>query len=450
MSGFAWRRHFPFLLLAAAITTYHFAGLGAVPFHPDETSLLYQSRDLETLLRAPLRLAWDPALEGDYDQTYRALNPPLPKWVLGVGRRLAGYGPDWVAVDWDWSLSWQENVARGALPPEGLLWGARAASVALLPLTLAALYWIGLRLEGRALGLTAVVFFGLNALTLLHTRRAMAEGTLALGVSLAVALALEADRRPWLAGMAGAMAVASKLSAAPLALVGLVGALWSRTTAASPLDRAGAAARYLTSLIVGILLLHPFLWSNPPRAALEMWQARQALLSEQTTTLEAILPGQAVDTPVERLAATLGQLFLNPPQLAEVGNYLEATQAMDQAYLANPLHRLGRGSVGGGLVMVLTLYGWILGSLRARHKGGAYARTVALLSLATAVEGLALFVTLSLPFQRYYIPLVPLLTLWMALPPALLLRAGKQRLLRGRSNQGPLPRGSHLTPAGSR
>lgn len=430
MRDSAWRRHLPFLVLALVITGYHLAGLAAVPFHPDETSLLYQSRDLETLFRAPLLLAWNPALEGDYDQTYRALNPPLPKTVLGLGRRLAGYGPEWVSVDWDWSKSWQENLARGALPPQELLLGARAASTLLLPFSLALVYWLGLRLEGRALGLTAAALFGMNALTLLHTRRAMAEGTLVLGVCLAVALALEADRRPWLAGLASAVAVASKLSAAPLALVGLAGALWNRGAVDSVSSRMAGAARYLVALAAGLLLLHPFLWSNPPGAALEMWRARQTLLKQQTSTLEAIFPGQAVDTPVERLAAIVGQLFLNPPQLAEVGNYLEATRAMDQAYLANPVNSLLRGPVGGGLAMVLTLYGWILGGLRARRKGGAYARAVALVSLATAVEGSALFLTLPLPFQRYYMPLVPLLAIWIAWPPALLLREAKKRLLR--------------------
>ena len=74
-----------------------FQGVGLVPFHPDESSVLYQSRDFEVWFTEPLSLVWDASNSDDYDQQYRALNAPLAKYVLGIGRRLAGYGPE--AVD---------------------------------------------------------------------------------------------------------------------------------------------------------------------------------------------------------------------------------------------------------------------------------------------------------------------------------------------------------------
>jgi len=37
-------------------------GISLIPFHPDETSLLYQSRDFEILLSDPASLIWNPDL----------------------------------------------------------------------------------------------------------------------------------------------------------------------------------------------------------------------------------------------------------------------------------------------------------------------------------------------------------------------------------------------------
>ena len=116
-----------FLFLALSIAAvWIFSGLDRIPFHPDETSLLYQSRDLEFWLLSPATMAWEEQRMEDQDQTYRLLNPSFPKYVLGAGRLLAGFDASSVATDWDWTLSFESNQERGAYPPTGLLRGARA------------------------------------------------------------------------------------------------------------------------------------------------------------------------------------------------------------------------------------------------------------------------------------------------------------------------------------
>ena len=69
-------------------------GVQKVPFHPDESSLLYQSRDLEAYLHGPRALAWDASKLDDADQVYRLLNAPLTKYLLGLSRQLIGKGGD--------------------------------------------------------------------------------------------------------------------------------------------------------------------------------------------------------------------------------------------------------------------------------------------------------------------------------------------------------------------
>ncbi|HLF82528.1 MAG TPA: hypothetical protein VI410_12230, partial [Anaerolineales bacterium] len=71
------------------LVAFLFSGVGRVPFHPDETSLLFESRDLELYLTDPRSMAWSEAGRGRAEQEYRALNAPLSKYVLGIGRRLA-------------------------------------------------------------------------------------------------------------------------------------------------------------------------------------------------------------------------------------------------------------------------------------------------------------------------------------------------------------------------
>jgi len=107
-------------------------GLENIPFHPDESSLLFQSRDLEKITSDPLSMVWSADRIGEIDQTYRLLNPPFPKYIIGLGRVIAGYSSDDVDNDWDWSATWDENVASSALPEPKLLLGSRIATTLVL------------------------------------------------------------------------------------------------------------------------------------------------------------------------------------------------------------------------------------------------------------------------------------------------------------------------------
>lgn len=387
-----------------------------IPFHPDETSLLYQGRDLEILLSSPGTLAWDPARSDDYDQRYRALNAPLAKYVIAISRRLIGYGPEHVATDWNWEKSWQENKDAGALPDDRLLQAARTGVTILLPVSMLILTACGYLLAGKRAAYLTALLFAMHALILVHNRRAMSEGVMILGVCLAILGLLLADRHPWLAALGAGIAFNAKYSTAPLLLISLVACLWV------PAAQEKRSKKILKNFVIFVLVLaivlvglNPFLWSDPVHAAAELWQARQTLVSEQVLALKVRLPEQVLDSLAKRLAALLGHLFLSPPQFAEVGNYLQQTTRQAEAYLSFPLHQLLRGNVGGALFFVLTLFGIIVSYRGFSTVRASTRRMFLLLGMATFVQACALLVAIPLPFQRYYLPLVPFVCLWTAL-----------------------------------
>jgi 4-amino-4-deoxy-L-arabinose transferase-like glycosyltransferase len=399
--------------MAVLLTAIYLAGVASVPFHPDETSWLFQSRDLEALASHPSDLAWRAGAPSTPETTYRALNAPLAKYVLGIGRRLAGFDASSVAVDWDWMATWQANVERGALPPRGLLLAARLASAALYPASLGLMYLAGRRAHNMWTGLAAMLFFGLHALVLLHTRRAMAEGALTFGVSLAIFGMLQGDRRPWLAGLGFALAMWSKQSTAVLLPASLLAVVWSGEGFLPWRHAIRNLALALGVIAAVTLALNPFLWHRPAEAARQMLEARREFVRRQTSTLEAMQPGVVLNDPGLRLAVMVDQLYLAAPQCAESGNYVAETQAATDAYLENPLHRLGRSLPAGGILLALTITGMGLAMVRA-FGPSPHRRGLVLLLLATLLQAIGLWAAVPLPYQRYVIPLVPFACVWAA------------------------------------
>jgi len=404
-------------IVLTLLLAFLFSGVGRVPFHPDETSLLYQSRDLELYLSDPRSMVWSEARRGRAEQEYRALNAPLSKYVLGVGRRLAGHGADEVGVDWDWSLSWEQNLLRGALPAAELLLPARLASTSSVAAALFLMYLCGLRIGGRFTGLASVLLLGLNALVLLHGRRAMAEGTLIFAVCLGMWGILQADRRPWLAGLATALAFSAKHTALPFIPLGWLAVLW-RGQSASPAPfvrhAAQSSAIYLGTAALVVMAMNPLLWSDPLASGMEALRARRALVQEQ---IQAQAEQSALRLPltgVDSLSALIAQLFLTPLQFEELPNYAENLSQSVAAYLQSPLRSLFRGWISGGLLMGLAMAGMLFGLARLRTANRPVRRDIGLLILTTLAQAVVLLLTLPFPYQRYYLPLVPLSVIWAA------------------------------------
>jgi hypothetical protein len=164
------------LILLVILCVVYFAGITKIPFHPDESTQLMMSSDIDGLISNPFRLAWDPTQGENISQTYRLLDAPITRYLLGIGRNLAGLPPP--SSFWDWSLDWQANLGQGAMPESRLLLAGRLVIGILFPFSLVLLYISTRAIGGKVGGYTAIILLSLNAVVMLHTRRAMAEGPL--------------------------------------------------------------------------------------------------------------------------------------------------------------------------------------------------------------------------------------------------------------------------------
>jgi 4-amino-4-deoxy-L-arabinose transferase-like glycosyltransferase len=350
------------------------------------------------------------------------VDAPLTKYLLGLGRSLAGLPA--LPADWDWSKTWQQNQAAGALPDPSLLLAGRLTLTLLLPLSLLLIYQIGARMYGSSTGLLAALLLGLNALVLLHDRRAMAEATLTFGVLFALWSFLAGRRHPWLVGLGLAVVFNAKQTGLALLPVGLLAVALpdpQRQPARHPgyqhpgwLRTAGAWVQILVVFGLVTFLLNPFLWRRPVQAVQAAIAERQDLQQRQIADFKRLLPEAALENPSRRLAALLANLYFGPPAFAEAGNYSPHTQVSEQAYLAKPGHNLLRGLPGGAVMFALNLVGIGLACLRLRRADPQQRQDLAILLLASLCLASGLFWLAPLPWQRYVIPLVPLTCLWSA------------------------------------
>jgi hypothetical protein len=259
---------------------------------------------------------------------------------------------------------------------------------------------------------TGVILLATNALALLHTRRAMAEGILLFTSILTMWALVRTEKQRWLISIPATLAFCAKQTLAPLLPIGLVAVLWSAEEVQhSRWKTTGKQALYFSTTVLALLLLmHPFVWSQPLRALQASIQARQSLAARQT----ADRPEQTLNTTERKLVSMISNLYLNPPVFAETRNYTAETYSSEQAYLTNPLHSLFRSIPAGGTLLVLNLFGFITGILRAIRKKPAAQRRMVLILAATILQTIALFVLIPLPWQRYYLPLIPYTCLWTA------------------------------------
>jgi hypothetical protein len=406
-------RDWLFLALAGALTLYYLWGIMLVPFHPDESTYLFMSSDFETLLQDPLSLAWQHEKVSDLRQHYRAVDPPLTRDLLGLGRTIARLGA--LPTDWDWSKSWEENQQAGALPDQGLLTTGRVTMTLLLPFSLWLIYQIGKKVNRDLTGLLAVLLLGTNALVMLHGRRAMAEGVLVLGTILALWGILQAGQRPWLAGLCAAMVFNAKHTGLVLLPVSMLAACWPLPGVSFRWGKAsGALIQVLGVFILLTLVLNPFLWSNPRRAIQSAWSERQELVQRQLANTARLTPGQVLSDPARRAAALLANLYILEPSFAEVGNYQAQTAAAERAYLSMPGTNLFRGYVWGSLLFTFTLAGIAIAITRLRRLQAIERRNVILVLIAMSAQVLSLIWLVPLPWQRYVIALVPYVCVWIA------------------------------------
>ena len=115
---------------------YVIAGAALTPFHGDESTQVYMSRDYAyQFLQRDLNLVTfhDPPLSAQ-EQDLRLLNGTLNKYLIGLAWHLGGFTLADINEQWDWGGSWDYNQSTNHAPTPALLNVARLPSAILLAL----------------------------------------------------------------------------------------------------------------------------------------------------------------------------------------------------------------------------------------------------------------------------------------------------------------------------
>jgi 4-amino-4-deoxy-L-arabinose transferase-like glycosyltransferase len=406
-----------YILLGALYLVFLLATLSSVPFHPDEATYIYMSRDFDRIAASgPIAICWTAGNESDPLQVERERDSPLARYTIGLSRLVGGL-PATIS-NWNWSADWEQNLGQGAVPSDGLLLAARVPQALLLFLAVLLMARIGWKLAGEAGAVSAAILLGANSQILLHARRAMSEAGLLLGMLLVIAIVLEWRESkgkifrgiffPLATGAALALAASAKYSgllAAPPALAGMFladGTDTFRQTIRKGLARTGVMA--LGFLIV-FLALNPVYWCSPLATLSAVIAQRQVLLAAQVSAVRIAAPGLVLDSLPLRLLAVPYQVFLAPLAFWDISNYAQITAAAQHAYLSNPWNGLTSGGILPLLWCAFSLggLGWVF--VRGARRGGDGRLRIIFVWFLSVFGGIVIGVPIL--WQRYYLPLIP-------------------------------------------
>ncbi|MFQ3565779.1 MAG: phospholipid carrier-dependent glycosyltransferase [Aggregatilineales bacterium] len=436
----------PFLLVLFMI--YVIGGMAIAPFHGDESTQIYMSRDYAYLFieRDLDRVRYqDPPLSST-EQHLRLLNGTVNKLLIGAMWHAAGFTVDDLNEQWDWGAGPEHNQANGHAPSSALLRVARLPSTLLLAASIPLIYILGALFNWRA-GLLAAAYYTFNPALLLNGRRAMMEGSLIffslLTVLAGVSLLRARGGRLWgaclLLGAAAGLALASKHNAIfvvlpVFAVAGLVGAAQS----AAPAARRAGVKRIAALIVAGLLALLIFYALNPA------WWGDPFVRAHQVLDLRAdLLAGQAqafggYASLRDQLEGFFRQAWIVVPQYYEAAGWEEFLSEQIDVY-ENAVWRgirLGGTAAGALALIALSSYGvWRL------VRGFTLPGLRLLVGTWAAVALLSTALLTPLEWQRYYLPAYPAIGLLAAIGLVELLDAARSRARRPPTPNAAAPSG---------
>ncbi len=415
-----------FITLASIL---YFWDLLAVPFHPDESTQIYMSSDIELIFKEPKSFFFSQTPSNPIRQSYRLLDAPLTRYLIGIARNLSDIPP--LKSDWDWSKTWDQNIDADAFPSDSQLLVSRLSTAIFFPFSLFFLFKLGKQITSHLLGWLFMAFYTINPLILLHTRRAMSEGPLVFFIILFLWIIIKNQKNWPLAAIVIALAINTKYSAAPLAFVVLLILLFK-------IIRKTDNWRNILTISIGSMtivifvtfLLNPILWSNPLRSINTAIIARSNLITNQVEDLHKVAPERVLDSYGDRSLSVIGNLYFSPLAFYDYGNYSLRTKQSEISYLANPLNGSFRNKTGGILLFFFTLLGLGLSLFEIKKYRDDHPNAWLIILLGFLCELAFFLVSVPLPYQRYIIPLLPFVILWEAAGIYSLLRLMRKRVLK--------------------
>ena len=399
------------ILSILIITVLFCIDLKSIPFHPDETTQIFMSSDLERFLESPLSIVFDPQ-KTDIRQHYRLIDAPLSRWIIGFARMVIASPA--LKADWDWSKSWDENRASGALPSDDLLIISRLAiALSIFPSLIFFYFAIKSLVSTRLLSFVGLLLLVINPLILLHARRAMSEGWLLFAVCFNIWIISRQNRSPLFQIAGSGLAILAKQTAISFLFVYLWNHIRHYISGHKSLI---TTARNIVILGVGLCfflyIFNPVFWQEFAQAIRASINERAETNNSQTQACNQANPSYVLDDKGERFTSIIANLYFLPPSIADVPNYEVVNKEQSKIYFGSRLHRYEKPFLVGSIFLFITIFGVILAILEQARSPETYRNTTDLL-IGTLIQFTALLVFIRFPFQRYVLPLIPFSIIWI-------------------------------------
>ncbi|MFZ4827616.1 MAG: hypothetical protein ACOYLB_09670 [Phototrophicaceae bacterium] len=403
---------------------YALFGIASTPFHGDEGMQVYATIDYYTAFveHHPQDLITHPPYIIDSRPHLRLINGSVQRYVAGLAFFIAGYTVEDLpnAPGWNWGLGYDENVEGGWLPHPDMLNLARGVSVGFFLMSIVAMGGISWLFRSRLIFYTATVLYALHPILLLNSRRAMMEGSLLCFGLLTVwvtLLMIERSERmggatawQWLGlTLVAGLTLASKhtgaifLVACWTSLTLVLVRQWQRHPRRSVIGLGGLVLSGMGAIAL-FWALSPALWDAPSARFQDLLATRNELLNIQVS-IDPLAP-----TALWERALTLVQApYLTPVMYFELDTWTSASAIQTQIQRYSQSAWAGY-SLEHGVGVVLTLLA-VWGLVSLFRDSSSYHLSILIWLGWTCV---ALMLN-PLPWQRYYLPYIPICILLCAL-----------------------------------
>jgi hypothetical protein len=261
-------------ILFFLLSIFYYRGLQSVAFMADESQWIATSLVYEDYIHGKfLSPAWD-------ESYWTITQPPLPRYWIGLGRGIGGFGVSDLNTPWDFHKDFPTNVAEGAKPSDQLLWWSRLPMVVLAAFAVFTGFLFLEKLQGRLLGYFWVLLCLLSSYFSVMLSRAMGDASLLAAIAGVLLVSDWLLRRSinqekieksyfyfFLLGIVIGLAQSSKLNGLFSIGAGFVFALIvAFRVKPSRMKRGRFAIPFLILIFstqIIFILLNPYLWKNP-------------------------------------------------------------------------------------------------------------------------------------------------------------------------------------------